>query len=112
MKKLFLLTLVAFSLLLAGCGSPKSTAESFTTAVAKGRIVDAKQYCTESSKPVLDMAMSMGAIQIDPNFNFQLVGQEIRENRATVSYRNGSGGQTERIDLVKIDGKWLVEIHK
>lgn len=65
------LIVILLALMLAGCGpSPKSTARSFTENLAHGKIDEAKKYATDQTGQFLDMASSMGALPIDPNFEF------------------------------------------
>ena len=97
---------------LAGCSpTPSATAEKFTVALAKGDVTTAKKYCTQSTAQMLDFAVSMGSVQAQPDFKFVVTEQEIDGNRATVRFKNDKG-EEEKIDLVKIDGRWQVEIRK
>ena len=97
---------------LAGCSpAPSATAERFTVALAKGDVATAKKYCTQSTAQMLDFAVSMGAVRTQPDFKFVVTKQEIDGNRATVRFKDDKGKE-EKIDLVKIDGRWQVEIRK
>ncbi len=109
MKKTVII-IASFSalLLLTGCGkSPSKVAKAFSENLAKGSITEAKEYATEQTGQLLDMAASMGAIEADPDYKFVLVEETIDGNRAVVKQEGG-----EQIDLVKIDGKWKVDIKK
>lgn len=96
----------------AGCSpAPSATAEKFTVALAKGDVATAKKYCTQSTAQMLDFAVSMGAVQAQPDFKFVVTEQKIDGNRATVRFKDDKGKE-EKIDLVKIDGRWQVEARK
>lgn len=100
-------------LLLAGCGqSPKKTTQLFAENLAKGNISEAKKYTTDQGAKILDMASSMGAIKEKPNFKFVFVEQWVEDNEATVDFRDGKNGKLESVDLMKIDGKWKVDVDK
>ncbi len=105
-------SIVLVALALSGCGaSPSSTAEKFTVALAKGDIETAKKHCTQSTGSMLEMARSMGAVQTQPDFEFEASREDVDGNRATVYFKDADGNE-EKVDLVKIDGQWLVEIRK
>ncbi|KGN74357.1 hypothetical protein HR11_03900 [Porphyromonas macacae] len=106
MKKLLFIPFAMF--LLVSCSSgPKKTAQKFTENVAKGKIEEAKKYATESAGKLLDLGSSLGTMPLDPNFKFEFVKDSIVENKAWVTYKDQNGKEST-IDLVKIDGKWLV----
>jgi len=113
MKRLLSVSLLALALLgLAGCSpAPSAAAEKFTVALAKGDVTTAKKYCTQSTAQMLDFAASMGAAPAQPDFKFVMTKQEIDGNRATVHFKDEKG-RDQKLDLVKIDGRWQVEIRK
>ena len=111
-RRLSFLLLTLAILGLAGCSpAPSATAEKFTVALAKGDVTTAKKYCTPSTAQMLDFAASMGAAPAQPNFKFVMTKQEIDGNRATVRFKDEKGKE-QKMDLVKIDGRWQVEIRK
>jgi hypothetical protein len=113
MKTLVRTFSLALIFLLAACSpSPQSTAQAFAENLAKGKITEAKKYATDQTGQLLDMASSMGGNTINPDFKFVLVDKSVEGNRAVVHYRNGKDGSVEKIDLVKIDGEWKVNVSK
>ncbi len=103
--------LVSLSVLLFACSSsgPENAARNFTENVAKGKIEEAKKYATESTGKVLELASSFGSLEINPNFEFKMIKDSIVDNKAWVTFKNQEG-KTETIEVVKIDGKWLVHM--
>ncbi|MCL6217738.1 DUF4878 domain-containing protein [Zunongwangia pacifica] len=107
MKKI--ITIIAVSALLLSCSSgPEKAAKNFTENMAKGKVEDAKKYATQSTGKLLDMAVSFGGSQIEPDFKFEFVKDSIVDNRAWVTYMDN--GEKKDLELVKIDGKWLVNV--
>lgn len=112
-RTLLTLLAISFSLLLAGCGAkPRSTAESFYTSIAKGNITEAKKYCTEQTGKMLDLVSSMGKPPVDASKKFIFDHEEIKGDNATVFFREQDKGSVEKMDLLKVDGKWKVNITK
>jgi hypothetical protein len=113
MKTLFRCFSLALIFLLAACSpSPQNTAKDFAENLARGKVSEAKKHATDQTGQLLDMASSMGGITIEPDFKFILVEKSIEGNRAVVRYRNGKNGTVEKLDLVKIDGQWKVNVSK
>jgi hypothetical protein len=56
------------------------------------------------------MASSLGSLHVNPNFTFKMDRDSVVDNMAWVTYINDKG-RKEKIQLVKIDGKWLVNIN-
>lgn len=114
MKRIYLaLITVLIAITLTGCGNaPKDTAENFMEHLANGEILEAKEYATQPTGQLLDMAQSMGAIKIHPDFEFIYVDQEINGNRAEVTFRESENGPATSLDLVKINKEWKVHIEK
>jgi hypothetical protein len=114
MKNLFRVGIVVASvILLAGCGEdPGSTARAFTENLSKGKITEAKEYSTEQTGMLLDMASSMGSLPVDPDFEFIFVSQTIEGNNATVKFKEKEDGKVEEIELIRVDGEWKVHIKK
>lgn len=98
-------------LFLVSCGdSPQSVARNFTENLAKGRISEAKKYATEPTGEMLDFASKIGAMPVNPDFTFVYVEKNVEGDKATVIYRESVDGPDERINLVRIDGKWKVHM--
>ena len=108
MKKLLVvLSLVA---LVFSCSSgPEKAAKDFTENLAKGKVVEAKKFATEATGQLLDLASSMGTVDVYPDYKFMMEKDSIVDNKAWVTYLDPEGNE-ETIELVNIDGEWLVHI--
>ena len=96
---------------LASCGdNPQSVAKNFTENLAKGKITEAKKYATEPTGEMLDFTSKIGAMPVKPDFRFIYVDKTVEGDEATVVYKTSADGPEERIDLVRIDGKWKVHM--
>jgi hypothetical protein len=105
-----LLSFLVLVLFLSSCASgPEKTAQNFTENLAKGKVDEAKKYATESTGKLLDFASGFGAMELEPNFKFVMEKDSIVQDKAWVTYKNPKG-ETETLQLVKIDGKWLVHM--
>jgi hypothetical protein len=108
MKKI--ITVLAISTMLFSCtAGPESTAKNFTENLAKGKVDEAKKYATESTGKMLDFASGLGGVPIEPNFKFEMIKDSIVENKAWITFTNQKGNE-ETIEVVKIDGEWLVHV--
>jgi hypothetical protein len=114
MKKATVLIVTLLTvILLTGCGqSPKSTAKAFTENLASGKVAEAKKYATEQTGQMLDFASSMGALPIEPNFQFIYVEESVDGNKATVKFKETKDGKVHDLDLVKVDDQWKVHMKK
>jgi len=110
MKILKHIAILSLALLLVGCGSgPRATAKMYTENLWHGKISEAKKYATEQTGKLIDVASSMIAMPIDPDFRFNFIEEIIDGNKATVTYKK-PGGETDNVNLVKIDNKWKVHL--
>ena len=108
MKKI--ISILSISALLFSCSSgPSDAAKNFTENFAKGKVDEAKKYATESTGKMLDFASQLGKIKVKPNFKFEVLKDSIVENKAWVTLADSKGNK-ETIELVKIDGDWLVHV--
>lgn len=105
-----IITLIAAAFLLVSCSSgPEKTVKNFTENLAKGKVDEAKKYATESTGKMIDFSSGFGGLPIDPNFEFKMIKDSIVDNKAWVTYTNQKGKE-ETIEVVKIDGDWLVHM--
>lgn len=105
------ITILGISALFISCSSgPEKAAKNFTENLAKGKVEEAKKYTTESTAKMLDFASSFGGLPIEPDYKFNLIKDSIVGNRAWVTFANQKDGKKDRIELVKIDGDWLVHM--
>lgn len=96
--------------LLASCASgPEKAVEKFAENLAKGKVEEAKKYATESTGKLIDMASGFGGIDVEPNYQFSMIKDSIVGNKAWVTYINQKGKE-ETMQVVKIDGDWLVHV--
>lgn len=108
MRKILIAT--AILTLLYSCSSgPEGAAEKFTENLAKGKLDEAKKYATEPTKRMLDLASAFGGLPIEPNFEFHAIKDSIVDNKAWITFTNQKG-EKDVIELVKIDGDWLVHM--
>jgi len=107
MKKNFLLILALGLLFSCSSSGPKKTAQSFVDNLAQGKVDEAKKYATEATGQMLDMASAFGGIEVNPEFEFTFLRDSVVDNSAWVYFTDEKGNE-DVIELVKIDGKWLV----
>ena len=112
MKICFSKLLFAVSMVfLAGCGndSPKAVAQKYQKAIVSGDINGANEISTERTRQLNVFIMSMMSekekAKTFADSNFDTV--KIEGNKAVVTSNNGG-----TIELVKQDGKWLVDVNK
>ncbi len=80
--------------------------------ISKGKFEEAKKYATESTGKLIDLIAAMGTEQVThPDFKFKATKEEIDGDQATIYYINADGDEDE-IDLIKVDGKWKVNMSK
>lgn len=104
------LTLTVLSFILLSCSSgPGDVAKKFSENFSHGKVEEAKKYATEPTGRLLDMANSFGAITVDPDYRFKKVKDSVVGNRAWVTFIDPDG-EEDVFELVKIDGKWLVQM--
>lgn len=101
---------IAVSALLFSCSSgPETAVKNFTENLAQGKVDQAKKYATESTGKLIDFASSLGGLKIDPNYSFKMIKDSVVDNKAWVTFNNQKG-EEETIEVVKIDGEWLVHM--
>lgn len=104
--------LFSLSFLTACSDGPANTAEDFLGLVAAGELTEASELATDNTMQLLRMAQNFGALEVDPDFDFELIEEEVDGNRATVTYRGKKDGKVETIHLVKLDDEWKVHEQK
>lgn len=115
-----LIIFAAAVLFISACGGgsssegPKEVASKFITHVNNMEFDKAKQYGTEATNGILDMVAGFaGMAQEKPeNTGFEILDIKEDGDKATVTYRNEGADADETLNLVKQDGKWLVDINK
>lgn len=104
------ISILAITILLFSCSSgPSDVVKNFTENLAKGKVEEAKKYATESTGKMIDFVSSFGGLPVDPNFKFEMVKDSVVENKGWITFNNQKG-KKETIEVVKIDGNWLVHM--
>ena len=110
--------------ILAACGkSPESVIESFYFALAKGEITEAQTYISSRVAGMLGsqklrLALEGASQKITKcggvkSVAAKLEGQgEIRTGSSTITFSGNCRAETERVKLVKEDGKWKIDSEK
>ncbi len=107
-------------LMLASCNSnsPKNVAEKWLTDFYHMDYKAAKETSTEKTKSVLDMLEQLGAMVPDSQKQnakkVQVTVKDVKEegDKATATYTVSDDTQEKTINLVKENGKWLVNYTK
>lgn len=108
MKKIIMILGLA-AMMVACASGPEKAAKNFTENLSQGKLEKAKEYATESAGKMLDMASAFGGLPIDADFEFNMVKDSVVDNKAWVTFVNQKG-EEETLELVKIDGDWLVHM--
>ncbi len=118
LKTLAVLLTVIF---MASCGSsddPKGVAEDFLKALGKQDYEKAKELSTEKTKSMLTLIESMAKMakengevaEPDKMPDFEMGKCEVDGDKAVCHYT--ADGKEEKINLVKVDGDWKVDMNK
>ncbi|MBC8147187.1 MAG: DUF4878 domain-containing protein [Bacteroidetes bacterium] len=118
MKKLFkvalvLLAVIAMNACNNSADTPESVAESFLNHLGKKEYEEAAAYGTEATKKYINVVEHFASMpggdaeEVEVAEITNLIAK-INGDAAVVTYM--ADGQEEQLDLVKVDGKWLVNI--
>jgi hypothetical protein len=121
MKKIIVIIIAAFVVILPGCKSgsgtnPKEVLNHFFDALSKKDINEAKKYATKDSDGMLSM-MQMGMQNMNNDHadkmmgminNMQMGDATIMGDKATVPVKDKKSGETTDFLLKKEDGEWKV----
>lgn len=114
MKKHFFLLFLTF--IIFSCGnsnSPKGVAFAFMTHIKSENYQEAKKYGTESTAKLLDMSIMMSGDKKDrpKSKGFKILRDTLTgDSKATVFYFDEDTQKEEGIRMIKIDGKWKVDL--
>jgi hypothetical protein len=113
-KTISTLALVAVALFFFACSAkpsgPHKATKNFTENMAQGKTDEAKKYATESTGKLIDFMIGMGGKnEVNPDYEFQFVKDSIVDNKAWVTFID-QDGKEETVEVVKIDGDWLVNM--
>lgn len=122
MKKVFfsLVAVFALAISLVSCNSnsPKAAAEKFVNGLTHMDYEAAKSVSTEDTKKMLEMMQQLTAMMPDSvkeNAKKEKVTmgkEEVNGDKATVTYTVSSDPAEKKVNLVKQNGKWLVQWSK
>lgn len=116
MKKLLTLAVVAIAVItMNACKSsdtPDKVAEKFLNHINKKEFAEAKKMATTESAATIDMLENFSKIGGDQAKEAKIENLKCKEDgdKATCEYKEN--GEDKKLDLVKKDGKWLVEMKK
>ena len=90
----------------------QEVAIAFANNFAKGKLTEAKKYATETSAALIDLAGSLGGMNINPDANFRVVKDSIIGKKGFVKLIDDSKEKPkeELYDVVMIDGEWKVNL--
>ena len=114
MKRVILLTGIVCLVFIAGCSgndSPSAAARKFYTAVEKNDTKAMGQVATPETVQMMAMFGEKAAGMVAANGKIKGTTEEIDGDTAvvTLTFENG---ETENLDLIKVNGKWKVSIDK
>ncbi len=110
--------ILALTMVSCNSNSPKSTAEKFLNSFYHMEYKQAKEVSTEDTKKMLDMIEQFSAMMPDSNKQsakkIKIELGEVKEtgDSAVVMYTTSENKQPQKINLVKQNGKWLVQWSK
>lgn len=123
MKKLFLsiVAIALISLTIVSCSKksdPKDVSEKFLTALTKMDYEGAKKYGTPETGKMLDMLSSFSSMMPDSVKNkakdVKVEVKNVKEDgdKCEVTYKSSDKEEDQMLNLVKKEGKWLVNMTK
>jgi len=116
MKKLLTLAIIALAVItINACKSSDSAdkvAQKFLDHINKKEFTDAKKLATPESAASIDMLESFSKMGGDQAKEAKVEGLKCKEDGDKAACDYTENGEAKKIDLVKKDGKWLVEMKK
>jgi hypothetical protein len=116
MKKLLSLVVIALAVItINACKSsdtPDKVAQKFLDHINKKEFTDAKKLATPESAASIDMLESFSKMGGDQAKEAKVEGLKCKEDGDKAACDYTENGEAKKIDLVKKDGKWLVEMKK
>ena len=114
MKKLLSLAVVFLAIVaLNACkssDSPEAIAEKYLNHIAKQEWAEAKKLGTENTQQLVDMLASFGGNAEVKEVKIEEMKCEVNGEAAVCNFK--SNGEADKLDMVKKDGKWLVDQKK
>lgn len=122
MKKILLsvaaLFLIAMSFTSCNSNSPKATADKFLTGLLHYDYESAKTVSTEETKKMIDLMAQFSAMMPDSikqeakKIKVNIKDEKVEGDKATVTYTTSDDPQEKKLNLVKVEDKWLVQYSK
>lgn len=116
MKKLLSLAIIALAVItINACKSsdtPDKVAQKFLDHINKKEFTDAKKLATPESAASIDMLESFSKMGGDQAKEAKVEGLKCKEDGDKAACDYTENGEAKKLDLVKKDGKWLVEMKK
>lgn len=118
MKKVMNIVMAAFVVFaMASCGgganTPEKVTEKFLSHLNKKEYAEAKKLGTEATGQYIDMIASLGDLGgAEEVKEPKIENIKCTEEAETAKCTYTSDGKEESLDLVKKDGKWLVDMKK
>ncbi|MFN4198846.1 MAG: lumazine-binding protein [Flavobacterium sp.] len=112
------LLIMSFLFVAVSCNKeegPEQVAEKFLSHINKAEFKEAKEFCDEKSAGFLDMMAGMvgdNKPTDEEAGKVEIIKSEVNDDKAKVTYKNSKEEGEKSLDLVKVDGKWLVTINK
>lgn len=112
-----ILIILFFVILLSSCsgGNPKQVAKHYLDEISSEDYEGAKDYCTEDTKKLMDMYISLSKLQpdtISKALSFKITEEKISGDTAYVYYRISNSDVDQMLVLKRVDGEWLVAASK
>ncbi|HMG14701.1 MAG TPA: hypothetical protein VK590_04595 [Saprospiraceae bacterium] len=113
MKKLFyfIIILSVVTACSEGLNSPKIVVKKFMFNLTHGNLEEAKKYCTDESVKLLAMSSMFAGKNGYKELNYKILRDSIVGDQAWVFYLNNETKNENTMDLIKINDKWLVDLH-
>ncbi len=122
MKKVLLslaaVMVIAISLISCNSNSPKASADKFLTGLYHYDYEAAKSVSTEETKKMIDLMAQFSAMMPDSMKQaakkVQVNIKDVKEegDKATATYTTSDDPAEKKINLIKQNGKWLVQYSK
>jgi len=115
MKKNFLNFAVMFFAVIAlnackSSNSPEAVAEKYLNHIAKQEWAEAKKLGTENTQQLVDMLASFGGKSEIKEVKIEGMKCDVKGDSALCNYK--SNNEADKLNLIKKDGKWLVDQKK
>lgn len=115
MKKNLLSLVVVFFAVIAfnackSSDSPDAIATKYLGHIAKQEWAEAKKLGTENTQQLVDMLASFGGTKEIKEVKIEEMKCEVTGDSAVCNFK--SNGEADKLDMLKKDGKWLVDQKK